>query len=93
VLKPGGIALFETPNPENVLVGACNFYMDPTHIRPLHPSTMRYLAEARGLTRVRIEYFRPMSVPALEGTPGTKWIKENMLGAQDYAVIGYRASE
>jgi O-antigen chain-terminating methyltransferase len=90
VLRPGGIAIFETPNPENVLVGACNFYMDPTHIRPLHPSTMRYLAEARGLTRVRVEYFRPMSVPALEGTPGTEWIKEKLLGPQDYAVIGYR---
>jgi SAM-dependent methyltransferase len=90
VLKPGGIAIFETPNPENVLVGACNFYIDPTHIRPLPPSTMRFIAEARGLTRVRVEYFRPMSVPALEGVPGTEWIKEKLLGPQDYAVIGYR---
>ena len=51
---------------------------------------MRYMAEARGLTRVRVEYFRPMSVPALEGTPGTEWIKDKLLGPQDYAVIGYR---
>jgi SAM-dependent methyltransferase len=90
VLKPGGIAIFETPNPENVLVGACNFYMDPTHIRPLHPSTMQYLAEARGLTRVRVEYFRPTSAPVLEGSPATEWIKNTMLGPQDYAVVGYR---
>jgi len=37
VLRPGGIAIFETPNPENVVVGATNFWLDPTHERPLHP--------------------------------------------------------
>src|SRR5262249_31917377 len=36
VLKPGGLAIFETPNPQNILVGSCNFYIDPTHRRPLH---------------------------------------------------------
>ena len=36
VLQPGGLAIFETPNPQNVLVGSCNFYIDPTHRRPLH---------------------------------------------------------
>src|SRR5262249_55887862 len=37
VLRPGGVALFETPNPRNLTVGACSFYMDPTHVRPLPP--------------------------------------------------------
>jgi len=93
VLKPGGIAIFETPNPENIVVGACNFYMDPTHLRPLHPSTMRYLAEARGLVRVRVEYFRPMAVPELGPAPLTEWVRTKLLGPQDYAVVGYRAAE
>ncbi len=31
VLKPGGVALFETPNPRNLLVGSCNFWA----IRPI----------------------------------------------------------
>jgi O-antigen chain-terminating methyltransferase len=91
VLAPGGLAIFETPNPENILVGACNFYMDPTHIRPLHPSTMRFLAEARGLVRVRVDYFRPMSAPELDNGPVAGWIREKLLGPQDYAVVGYRA--
>ena len=30
VLKPGGMAIFETPNPRNVLVGSHNFYLDLT---------------------------------------------------------------
>ena len=37
VLRPGGIVLFETPNPENLAVGACNFYADPTHRNPVFP--------------------------------------------------------
>lgn len=93
VLAPGGVAIFETPNPENVIVGACNFYMDPTHIRPLHPSTMRFFAEARGLVRVRVDYFRPMSVPELGSAQASEWFRTHLFGAQDYAVIGYRAAE
>src|ERR1051325_1245992 len=35
VMRPGGVVIFETPNPENVLVGRNYFYMDPTHRPPL----------------------------------------------------------
>ena len=34
LLAPGGIVILETPNPENLTVGSCNFYLDPTHVRP-----------------------------------------------------------
>lgn len=54
VLSPGGFILFETPNPENLVVGACTFHYDPTHNRPLPPDFMRFLAEARGYGEVRI---------------------------------------
>ena len=45
-LRPGGLAIFETPNPENLMVGACNFYYDPTHQRPLPPEPTRFVAES-----------------------------------------------
>ncbi|HEY8359603.1 MAG TPA: class I SAM-dependent methyltransferase [Ramlibacter sp.] len=54
VLKPGGVILFETPNPENLVVGACTFHYDPTHIKPLPPDVLRFLAEARGFAAARI---------------------------------------
>lgn len=54
VLSPSGIILFETPNPENLVVGACTFNYDPTHNRPLPPDFMRFLAEARGYGEARI---------------------------------------
>jgi O-antigen chain-terminating methyltransferase len=54
VLKPGGWVLFETPNPENVLVGSTYFWADPTHERPLFPATMQFVAEQRGFIDARI---------------------------------------
>jgi SAM-dependent methyltransferase len=54
VLRPGGLLLLETPNPENVHVGSCNFYMDPTHRNPLPPLLTQYLAESRGFTGAEI---------------------------------------
>ncbi len=54
VLKPGGVAIFETPNPENIVVGSCNFFIDPTHQKPLFPGTIRLMAEQRGLVNVEL---------------------------------------
>ncbi len=53
-LKPGGVVLFETPNPENLVVGACTFHYDPTHNKPLPPDLLRFVAEARGYEAVRV---------------------------------------
>lgn len=36
-LRPGGILILETPNPENPSVGLLSFHMDPTHLKPLPP--------------------------------------------------------
>jgi len=54
VLKPGGLLIMETPNPENLIVGASNFYMDPTHKRPIPPRSLSFLMEFYGFARVKI---------------------------------------
>src|SRR5690606_20333342 len=54
VLAAGGAILFETPNPENLVVGACTFNYDPTHMKPLPPDLLRFLADARGYGDARI---------------------------------------
>lgn len=54
VLKPGGILIMETPNPENILVSTRNFYLDPTHIRPIPPQLLSFVAEYAGFRRVKI---------------------------------------
>ncbi len=93
VLRPGGIVIFETPNPTNVLVGASNFYIDPTHRNPVHPQTLHYLFEARGLVQVETLMLHPfpkeMQLPE-SGSPVARFLNEHFLGPQDYAVIGRR---
>jgi SAM-dependent methyltransferase len=57
VLVPGGLALFETPNPANPRVSGYSFWLDPTHRRPLPSETLVHLLEAAGLGVVhRVEH-------------------------------------
>lgn len=45
VLRPGGLLILETPNPENLVVGTSSFYDDPSHVRPLSPKLLGFLVE------------------------------------------------
>ena len=56
-LMPGGLLIMETPNPENLVVGACTFWYDPTHIRPLPPAMLRFYVESAGFAPVRTARF------------------------------------
>lgn len=91
VLKPGGLAIFETPNPKNIVVGACNFYADPTHKNPLFPDTIQFILESQGLSKVKILYLNPV-----EGSPfaqeDASWqlLHNWFFCARDYAVVGYK---
>jgi O-antigen chain-terminating methyltransferase len=94
VLKPGGIAIFETPNPQNVLVGSHNFYLDFTHRNPLPSLTTQFLLEARGLCDVRILNLHPYPESSKlqeDRTELAKRFNEFFYGPQDYAVIGRKA--
>jgi O-antigen chain-terminating methyltransferase len=53
VLKPGGLLIMETPNPENIVVATCNFYLDPTHQRPIPPQLLSFLPEYHGFARIK----------------------------------------
>ena len=93
-LKPGGVAIFETPNPNNVFVGSRNFYLDPTHRHPIPPLLGRFLAEARGFERVEILELHPCPVEHVDtGTAGDVAARFNecFYGPQDYAIIGWKA--
>jgi SAM-dependent methyltransferase len=97
VLKPGGVAIFETPNPENVLVGSCNFYIDPTHRNPLPSTMVQFLAMEVGFVNTQIQYLHPnpgqvQSDGLVEGPEKQVIDRFNhfFYGAQDYALIGYK---
>lgn len=91
VVSPGGLVIFETPNPENVLVGSCNFYFDPTHRNPLPAPVMKFLLESRGLTRVQIIRLNPSDAEPVAGdTDLVKRFNQYFYGPMDYAVVGWK---
>jgi len=54
VLKPGGLLIMETPNPENIRVATCSFYLDPTHSRPIPPDLLMFMTEYFEFSRSKI---------------------------------------
>lgn len=91
VLKPGGMVIFETPNPGNFHVSVQNFYMDPTHLKPLPSAMIHFFVEARGFCDVNILELHPypesLLLPNDPYGIGQK-LNGYLYGPQDYAVIG-----
>jgi SAM-dependent methyltransferase len=91
VVKRGGAVIFETPNPQNVLVGSCNFYFDPTHRNPLPGPIMRFLVESRGFARVEVINLNPSDAERVAGdTDLIKRFNQYFYGPMDYAVVGWK---
>jgi SAM-dependent methyltransferase len=89
VLEAGGIAIFETPNPENVLVGSCSFYCDPSHHHPLPAPVLKFVTEARGLRDVQVIPLHPFpqTWPADESGLMER-LRGHFDGPRDYSVVG-----
>lgn len=97
-LSQGGILILETPNPENLRIGAADFYLDPTHLRPIPPALLEYVLWSRGFVDVEVRRLHParptpISLPASEAvTAELRQLIEDMnwamRGPKDYAVIG-----
>lgn len=51
-LAPGGVLVLETPSPLSLVAGARNFWLDPTHLRPVHPEALRLALEMAGFDPV-----------------------------------------
>lgn len=88
-LRPGGVLIFETPNPENLVVGACNFYYDPTHLHPIVPAVAEFMARQRGFASAQILRLHPYPDDHLltEDSETARRLNKALYGPQDYAVI------
>jgi O-antigen chain-terminating methyltransferase len=86
VLAPAGVVIFETPNPENLTVGACEFYSDPTHQRPIPPTSLQYFIEAHGFCKTEI-----VRLNKIAHLPDDNPVLKELLSVEkDYSVIGYK---
>jgi SAM-dependent methyltransferase len=63
-LRPGGVLVLETPSPLSLVVAARNFWLDPTHTRPIHPESLRLLYELAGFEDVERLDLRPFPAAA-----------------------------
>ena len=103
VLRPGGLAIFETPNPDNVLVGSNGFYYDPTHLHPLPKEYTRFMLQSVGFSDVVARPLNPDnrgtglsqlfqdSLPENAVSPELRnFLNRLFFGERDYAVIGKR---
>jgi SAM-dependent methyltransferase len=58
-LRPGGVLILETPSPLSLVVAARNFWIDPTHRRPVHPEALHQQARQHGFDPVEVLELHP----------------------------------
>ncbi|MBT6201461.1 MAG: class I SAM-dependent methyltransferase, partial [Bacteroidetes Order II. Incertae sedis bacterium] len=92
VLKPGGLFLGETPNGANLAVGGSTFWLDHTHVRPLHPELLKHLAKFYGYCDVRVDLVSLPKVPwKLTSKDAGDSVNDAVLGLQGYVLSGQDA--
>ena len=91
VLQPGGVLIYETPNPENILVGSHTFYHDPTHRNPITPALLEFLAEYCGYSNNELVRLHPYPEEArVSGNdPLTERVNGHLCGPQDIALVAH----
>ena len=58
-MKFGTYFVAETVNPTCLSVFANSFYMDLSHVKPIHPATIKFLMESVGFRDVEFKFFSP----------------------------------
>lgn len=104
-LKPNGVIILETVNPQCLTTLARAFYLDFSHRWPCHPEAMRFLLESIGFSDIRLEFSAPVDpgikIPILQKTDlfgkdterfnrAAALLNELIFGYQDYAIIARR---
>jgi SAM-dependent methyltransferase len=103
-LRPGGLFIAETPNPTSLVVLGNSYILDPTHLRPLHPSLLTFLCEGAGFRDVRLRFHAPATdyhLPMIDDPDAPPWTKRVndafaklnsvLFGPQEYTLIATAA--
>lgn len=90
VLKPNGMIIFETPNPRNILVGASDFYLDPSHKNPLHPMTMKFFAQKSGFKDALSLVVKDTSLKEIDELP-FNCLDDYIYLGRNYALVGSKS--
>lgn len=101
--RPGSPVVIETINAQCVFAVMRNFFLDPTHVRPVHPETLKFAMESVRFQKVELRFSSPMAerrIPPLKLNSDSPQLadfnraiaelNELMYGEMDYAAIGWR---
>jgi 2-polyprenyl-3-methyl-5-hydroxy-6-metoxy-1,4-benzoquinol methylase len=100
-LRPGGLFVVETVNPMSLNTYARAFWVDPDHVRPVHPAFLEFLCKEAGF-EFTIEWRSPVpedeTLHLLTGDDDVskqlngnfERINQLLFGPQDYALVAVR---
>jgi 2-polyprenyl-3-methyl-5-hydroxy-6-metoxy-1,4-benzoquinol methylase len=93
-LLPNAVMVMETINPRSLYALGNHFFADTSHVRPVHPETLRFICEQVGFSSVVLDEISPHALmetkDALEPSEVGKAVKalvENFFGYQDYIIV------
>jgi SAM-dependent methyltransferase len=101
-VRAGGRVFLESVNPQSLYVFAHALYIDPTHLRPVHPAYLAFLFREAGFSAVDIEWRSPppsddvleevRSGHALPGAinANVKRLNQLLFAPQDYLLVATR---
>jgi 2-polyprenyl-3-methyl-5-hydroxy-6-metoxy-1,4-benzoquinol methylase len=101
-VRPGGRVVVETVNPTSLYTYAHAFWVDPDHVRPVHPTYLGFLFAEAGFASVeRVDRSPVPADESLELMPGDDEVSKRLnanferinsllFGPQDYAIVATR---
>lgn len=100
-LKPGGLLVIETINPDSDFPFGRNSHIDPTHLRAIYPEMLKRIVESKGFDDCRIYALAPQEVfqacaatasvpPQLGGDGNQRPVSAAPLRALSYAAVARR---
>lgn len=96
-LRPGAYFVAETINPQSLIVFTEAYFMDLSHVRMIHPYTIKFLVENQGFEEATIKYLSKVGddlrIPEVSELPtefneSINKLNDVVYGYRDYAIIG-----
>ncbi len=92
-LVPGGLFAVETPNAGCLAIFAGDFYLDPTHQRPVPSQQLDFYLQETGFVEIETHELNPAAevfpeLAAMDEMEALHGFRRRFFGGLDYAIIG-----
>ena len=92
-LTPGGLFALETPNPACLAIFAGDFYLDPTHQKPVPSLQLDFYLQEAGFVEIETHELHPAAevfseLAAMDDMEALRGFRRRFFGGLDYAIIG-----